>query len=182
MNNNVLHPDIIKKRSPLGGYGLFATKDIPIGTVIWKHGNVRVYTKKNYNQFSDRYKAVLRHYCYEGTGGTLVYCTDNSKYFNHSCDPNTMSIDNEKDITIRDVLADEELTYDYGYWYLPWNKPFKCSCKSLICRGIIKRESADSDTIKRLNRRAKVAWKNASKVRQPLLEILENASIGGNNK
>lgn len=170
MNNNVLHPDIIKKKSTIGGYGLFATKDIPMGTVIWKCGNIRIYTKKDYDGFSKRYQSILRHFCYEGANGTLVYCTDDSKYFNHSCDPNTMSIDSEKDITIRDILKDEELTYDYGYWYLPWNEPFKCNCKSLKCRNIIKRELPDSDIIKRLNRRAKLAWRNASIIDQPLLK------------
>jgi len=166
----ILHPDIIKKRSPLSGYGLFASKNIPVGTVIWKYGNVRVYSKKQYDNFTEAYKSILRHYCYEGVDGTLVYCTDNSKYFNHSCDPNTMSIDSEKDITIRDVLKSEELTYDYGYWYLPWNEPFKCNCNSLICREIIKRELPYSDTVKRLNRRAKVAWRNSSNVEQALLK------------
>ncbi|MDD5454042.1 MAG: SET domain-containing protein [Candidatus Ratteibacteria bacterium] len=169
MNNMVLHPDIILKRSSVAGFGLFASKDIPIGTVIWKYGNVRVYTKEQYDKFSERYKAILRHFCYEGSNETLVYCTDNSKYFNHSCDPNTMSIDTEKDITIKDVFAGEELTYDYGYWYLKWNDAFMCHCGSDDCRRYIKREPQESPTIRNLETMVKKAWENSTNVIQPLL-------------
>ena len=168
---NVLHPDIIKKKSSIGGYGLFALKDIPIGTVIWNYGNVRVYTKDQYDSFSGRYKAILRHFCYEGIDDTLVYCIDDSKYFNHSCDPNSMSIDSEKDITIKDVMKGEEITYDYGYWYLKWNEPFLCKCGSKNCRHIIKREFSDSPTVTNLEQLAKEAWKNLLNVKQPLLKI-----------
>jgi SET domain-containing protein len=174
MNNKVLHPDIIKKKSSVTGYGLFANKDIPKGTVIWKYGNVRVYTKEQYENFSDRYKKILLHFCYEGINDTLVYCTDNSKYFNHSCDPNTMSIDSEKDIAIKDIKVGEELTYDYGYWYVKFNKPFICKCCSENCRHIIKREFANSSVISNLNNSANEAWKNSSNVKQPLLIEIEN--------
>lgn len=163
MINNTLHPNIIKKKSKVSGYGLFATKDIPQGTVIWKYGNVRIYTKEQYSNFSERYKRILRRFCYEDVNGTLVYCIDDSKYFNHSCDPNIMSLNSEKDITIKDVIEDEELTYDYGYWYLKWNDPFLCKCDSKNCRHIIKRESSDSLIIKNLERLAKESWVNSLK-------------------
>lgn len=162
-HNSTLHPDIIKKKSIVSGYGLFATKDIPIGTVIWKCGNVRIYSKEQYDKFSERYKKILRHFCYEGVNETLVYCIDDSKYFNHSCDPNTMSLNSEKDIAIKDIIKGEELTYDYGYWYLKWNEPFLCKCGSKNCRGIIKREPQNSLVVKNLERLVKEAWKNSSK-------------------
>lgn len=170
LEKNVLHPHIIKKKSEVSGYGLFASKDIPQGTVIWKYGNVRVYTLEQYNNFSERYKAILRRFCYEGVNETLVYCTDDSKYFNHSCDPNSMSIDLEKDITIKNIYKEEEITYDYSYWYLKWNEPFLCKCGSKNCRHIIKRELPDSPTVTNLEQLAKESWENSSKVKQPLFE------------
>ncbi len=169
-NNKVLHPDIIKKKSKLSGSGLFAKKDIPKGTIIWKFGNVRIYTKEQYDQFSDRYKAILRKYCYEGDNKTLVYCIDDSKYFNHSCNPNTMSINTEMDIAIKDIISGEEMTYDYGCWFLKWNEPFICHCQNPNCRHIIKREPPDSEIIKRLTHLAKEAERNLPNVAQPLLK------------
>lgn len=169
MNNNVLHPDITKKKSRISGTGLFAKRIIPKGTIIWKFGNVRIYTKEQYDKFTERYRAILRHFCYEEDNGTLVYCFDNSKYFNHNCDPNAMSINAEMDIAIRDVTRGEELTYDYGYWYVRWNEPFACRCHSENCRHIIKRENPDSEVIKRLTCLAKEAKRNIINVKQPLL-------------
>ncbi len=164
----MLHPDIIKTKSPLDGFGLFAKKDIPKGTIIWKLGNIRIYTVDQYNDLTERKKDILRHFCYEGKDGTLVYCTDDSKYFNHSCDPNTMSLNDEIDITIKDVHNGEELTYDYGYWYIKWNVPFECKCGSENCRGLIKRESSKSDVIIRLESLANDAGKNMVNVMQVL--------------
>lgn len=60
---------------------------------------------------------------------------------NHSCDPNLGFTSNEKLSVMKDIVAEEELTYDYstadiGDWVGDW----KCNCGSKDCRGKITRK------------------------------------------
>lgn len=57
---------------------------------------------------------------------------------NHSCDPNASFNDNAVLVAIRDIAADEEITYDYLPHPVPaspWN--FECLCGASNCRGWI---------------------------------------------
>ncbi len=58
---------------------------------------------------------------------------------NHSCDPNAAFNDGGMLIALRDIVMDEEITYDYLLHPIPaspWN--FECLCRAVDCIGWIK--------------------------------------------
>lgn len=60
------------------------------------------------------------------------------RYFNHSCNPNTAIIGRKKLIALKNILIDEELTFDYSMTDgdILWEMP--CNCGSKNCRHVIK--------------------------------------------
>ncbi len=164
----MLHPHIIVRKSLISGCGLVASKKIPCGTIVHITSNERVYTVKQYNNFSRRYKAVLRKYAYEDENENLVYLTNSAKFWNHCCAPNTAPF-MDFDIAIRDILPGEEVTYDYAFLHPAWSKPMRCTCGVRNCRGEIRRESSTSKVIKRQQSLAEQASKRIAHVPQPLL-------------
>ena len=75
------------------------------------------------------------------------------------------------DIVIRNIYPGEEITFDYCLVLSPkWPQSFECKCGSNKCRGIIPGLYPKSKIIANLKLVAKVAEKNISKVKQPLLE------------
>jgi len=165
----MLHPDIVLKRSPIQGKGLFAAKDIPKGTVVMVSPVVQEYTRQEYKTFSFRYRAILKKYASGDSSGNLIYHTDNVKYWNHSCNPNTTYV-GDVEIAIKNIRAGEELTYDYGLIHPIWLPPMKCYCGSPNCRGIIVRVPDNSLIAQRLHSAARNALKNALEVSQPLIK------------
>jgi len=167
----MLHPDVVTNKSSIEGTGLFAEKKIPKGTVVWRFDSKteKVYTKNQYNKLSKRYKSLLRHFAYWDEEGRLVYCTDNAKYWNHSCEPNVSRVDGI-DIAIKDIQPGEELTYDYALLMSESSKPIKCNCGSKNCRRVISR---DPKIIKNLHAIARSVLVNSPKVKQPLLKKSE---------
>lgn len=177
----MLHPDIIIKRGTISGKGLFAKKMIPKGTVVYVVRNdIRVYSKKQFNKFSDRYKRILEKFANEDTDGRIIHHIDGAKYGNHSCHPNCNALSTWEagvDIALRNIEKDEELTWDYGTIVLHWRKPIKCNCNSKNCRKKIFRVSENSRIIKNLKLHTKQAQKYCLKVKQPLLNKKERFQL-----
>jgi SET domain-containing protein len=175
----LLHPALIVRRSPLSGKGLFATEKIRKGTIIWiwKDENEKVYSRNQFEGFSKRYQSTLLKYGTEYNGSDLInYSLDNSKYWNHSCNPNTAPTCSAMvmDIALRDIRTGEEITFDYSLVQSPsWPLSFKCNCGAKNCRGTIPTSPLNSDMLDNLFFLAKEAKKNFRKVYQPLLTKLE---------
>ncbi|MEK6835794.1 MAG: SET domain-containing protein-lysine N-methyltransferase [Nanoarchaeota archaeon] len=125
------------KRSKINGLGVFATREIKKGKIVVRTGSKEHhYTVEQYKNFSKRYRELLDKFGY-WEDGFFVYPTDDTKYFNHSCEPNVLNFGNV-DIAIRDIKNGEEITYDYKA--IPGNRgEFKCNCGSKSCKGIIDR-------------------------------------------
>lgn len=65
-------------------------------------------------------------------------------FTNHSCDPNCglrVSPRGFDMVALRDILADEELTYDYSTHQEHPEDEMLCQCGTAICRGVIGRFS-----------------------------------------
>jgi hypothetical protein len=68
-----------------------------------------------------------------------------ARFINHSCDPNCDAVIEDGRIWIdsaRDIVAGEELAYDYGYELKERHSPaakrrYPCSCGAATCRGTI---------------------------------------------
>lgn len=144
-------PYVIKRRSSIHGYGIYARKDIPKGARVIEYVGERV-THRESEKRADRdifasqadaehgavYIFVLnKRYDIDGN---VSYNT--AKYINHSCDPNCETeIIRGKIwiIALRDIPKGEELSYNYGYDLDDWEK-HPCLCQTDKCMGYIASE------------------------------------------
>ncbi len=108
--------------SSIHGIGLFADEFIPKGTMVWdfKPGFDMEMGKKEIDELSPPAREQALKYAYlSKMKGIYILCSDDARFFNHSDDPNTTSVDSpdgkkNHDIANRDIPRGEELTADYG--------------------------------------------------------------------
>ena len=167
----MIHPDsALRFVSPDIGWGVFATRLIPRGTITWALdvldqrfspdaiAELPAYAR----EFLDRYSYVDRH-------GDHILCWDNARFYNHSCAANCLSVGYDFEIAVRDIQAGEELTDDYGTLNLA--EPFPCACGAAECRGILLPD--DHTRIgDQWNALAREAFVLIPTVAQPLWDIL----------
>jgi len=97
------------------GYGLFATKFIPRGTVTWVRDKLdRELSSEELAAFGPELAEVIIHFSYRNCRGNYVFCWDNARYTNHETEPNTCITAYETEIAVRDIQAGEEVTNHYG--------------------------------------------------------------------
>ncbi|HEY6308092.1 MAG TPA: SET domain-containing protein-lysine N-methyltransferase, partial [Candidatus Angelobacter sp.] len=71
-------------------------------------------------------------------GKTIIDGFGMAAFVNHSCDPNCESDQIDRRIwiiTLRDIAAGEELTYDYNIYDSEPGDPASCHCGAPNCRG-----------------------------------------------
>ena len=119
-------------KSSIHGYGLVATRDFKTGEVIADVDGVPLRRSELQND----------DYCLLITHDLFFDMVDQTRWINHSCDPNC-EIDADVDDNgrvwarleaLRDIAPGEELTYDYAFaseYAIP------CRCGSTLCRGLI---------------------------------------------
>lgn len=137
-----------KKFTPQKGYHLCAACDIPEGHIVFfdECAHHRLCTKpfvmehllegEDFSDFSKNAWPI-------GTDGHYygLWDQDPSKWrhFNHSCSPN-MGFAGQRSLNVcatRNIKKGEELTMDYRDLMDSTMPPFKCSCQSINCDGII---------------------------------------------
>ncbi|HEX3640179.1 MAG TPA: SET domain-containing protein-lysine N-methyltransferase [Ktedonobacteraceae bacterium] len=122
------------KNSPVQGIGLFATEFIPEGEIAFVYGG-DIITEEETDAFPRSISDNFYHVCdnvYLGVPHLKSYGV------NHSCSPNIGVQGQTVFIARRDILAGEELCFDYetterydGVWSM------QCQCGSPECRGTI---------------------------------------------
>ncbi len=60
-----------------------------------------------------------------------------SRTFNHSCEPNAAFRKRSELFAIRDILNDEEITFDYSLTIAPTTWHMRCTCGAAHCRGLL---------------------------------------------
>lgn len=118
-------------RSEIDGYGVIATRSYAEGDIIaevegvlWREGE----------EVDDRYSLIMG-------GGFYLDMVDQTRWINHSCDPNA-EVETADDptqpwariVAIRDIAAGDEIAYDYGF-AAAFAEP--CYCRAENCRGLI---------------------------------------------
>ena len=78
------------------GVGLFSKNFIPKGTVVWKF-NFMVDKIINEEDIPSEAKEFYDIYATKWGKGKIMLCTDNARFINHSKNPNTKSLGNDKD-------------------------------------------------------------------------------------
>lgn len=166
----MLHPHTeLRFVSPEIGYGIFATKLIPKGTITWVKDELdRVITPGELEKMSPANLGNLLKYTYRDRDGNYFFCWDLTRYVNHSYDPNSMITAMDFEIAIRDIQVGEEITNDYGTFNII--EPFLCA------NGPHEREYVRPDDLKRFHAEWDALIQDAMiqqpKVAQPLDKFL----------
>ena len=121
----MLHPSSeLRFIDPEIGYGVFATKDIPKGTITWALDAFdQDYSPEEVAAMDEIHKAITEKYAYRNRFGHYILCWDFGRYVNHSFRSNCFATGYDFEIAVRDIKAGEEITNDYGYLNLL--TPFK---------------------------------------------------------
>jgi SET domain-containing protein len=143
------YPYILKKKSSVHGYGIFAKKLIPKGTRVIEYIGEKI-TKAEANRrgpklinYAKTHHELGAVYLFElnkryDLDGHVSYNT--AKYINHSCIPNC-EVDIIRGhiwiIALREIQKGEELFYNYGYDDLEEFDEHPCYCGADKCVGYI---------------------------------------------
>jgi uncharacterized protein len=124
--------------SAIHGYGAIATRPFRAGEIVC-YGDGVAYRPSD--DFDDTYALLLDDET--GDGVILWDLVDQTRWFNHSCEPNTeVTSAWEADrktlrawwVALRDIAVGEEITYDYAF-VADVAEP--CACGAESCRGLI---------------------------------------------
>ncbi|MBW8780958.1 MAG: SET domain-containing protein [Verrucomicrobia bacterium] len=131
----MVHPDTeLRYVNDHIGWGVFATRPIPRGTIIWALDTLdQKFTPDEVAALPFYARAILDKYAYIDARGRHILCWDHARYFNHSCAANCLSLGYDFELAIRDIGPGEELTDDYGT--LNPLAPFPCLCGAHDCRS-----------------------------------------------
>jgi SET domain-containing protein len=100
--------------SPGKGMGLFSENFIPKDTVIWQFVegfDIKVHQEK-YETLTNVQKNFIDTYFWK-EGDYLYSSCDNSNFQNHSNNPNSIGLDEDKMVAARDIFPNEEILVNY---------------------------------------------------------------------
>jgi uncharacterized protein len=122
------------KRKGKGNYGVFALEDIKLGEllIIWG-GNILTDSELQHLPMRQRLQSIMVE-----EDAFLVSIEEGyADWVNHSCDPNAWLVGQITLFSRRDIIAGEEICFDYGTCLgLPETK-FRCHCHTTECRKYI---------------------------------------------
>jgi uncharacterized protein len=149
-----LRKGIILKKSGEKGMGLYITENIKKGTIVWKDREDGP-SKKYYHIISlDKIPGLNKSeqefaikYGYQLDENTMLtpltqeeVDLDYANYWNHSCNPNCLPLDETHWVAERDIKAGEELTIDYATFDSNIYECIQiCFCGSTNCRKYVTR-------------------------------------------
>ncbi|RKH06434.1 SET domain-containing protein [Corallococcus sp. CA053C] len=136
------------RQSPIQGLGAFATRRIRKGARIIEYIGERITQAEADVRYDD--ESMERHHTFlfnldDDTVLDAGTVHNESRYINHSCEPNCQSLIDKGHIHIyalRTIEPGEELTYDYAYERTPEMDDdaeglYVCRCGTPSCRGTI---------------------------------------------
>jgi uncharacterized protein len=133
----MIHPNTkLKYINSEVGYGVFATRDMPAGTLIYVRDQLELTISQS--EFLDLKKALqdqVEKFSYIDENGDRIVSWDMGKYVNHNCDSNTISTGYGFEIATRDIKEGEEITDEYGIFNLEYE--MSCQCGAANCRSKI---------------------------------------------
>lgn len=134
----MIHPHTeLRHVSDAIGVGVFATRDIARGTIVWVMDELdQKLSIERVRELGPRYEALLERYAYQGPDGERILCWDLARFVNHSCEANAVSTGWDFDIAVRNIAAGEEITNDYGALNL--ERSFACHCEAARCRRVVR--------------------------------------------
>ncbi|MEQ6118090.1 SET domain-containing protein [Reichenbachiella sp. MALMAid0571] len=133
----MIHPNTeLKYIQDTVGYGVFATQDIPEGTIVYVKDSLElVISPTDYLMHSNDVKEMIDKYSYMDQNGDRIVSWDFAKYVNHCCNCNTISTGYGFEIAIRDIKKGEQITDEYGIFNLESDMVLLCGesgCRKTI--------------------------------------------------
>ncbi len=168
----MIHPDTeLRFINDAIGYGVFATRLIPKGTITWILDDLDQRFSEAYVLSLDlpRRERMLK-YCYRDDQGDYILCWDIARYVNHSFNSSCIATPYRFELASRDIYPGQELTDDYGYFNL--DQPFYCFPEAGCSRTVV----MPNDILERYpewDRRAASAMACFNQVAQPLRHLIE---------
>jgi hypothetical protein len=168
----MIHPNtVLKFVSETIGYGVYATQDIPEGSIVYVKDSLElIITPTDYFLHTPEMKTVVDKYSYIDEKGNRIISWDFAKYVNHCCNCNTISTGYGFEIAIRDIKTGEQITDEYGIFNLDQEMTLVCGEQN--CRKIIK--PVDFDIYYQdWDARIKKSISKLFEVEQPLMPFVE---------
>lgn len=108
--------------SPIAGLGLFTASEVAEGETVYQFDRrlVLIFTDAEVRQMPQAMQQRLAIYSYRGKGSerlldAMYYGADDSRFMNHSDQPNTRWLaESETYVATQAIAADSELTCDYA--------------------------------------------------------------------
>jgi len=98
------------------GHGVFATENIPKGTILWVMDNLdQCFSAVQLAAIALIQRDVILNHSFRNRRGEFVFCWDHTRYVNHSFAPNSYPTAYGLEIAIRDIKKGEQITNDYGF-------------------------------------------------------------------
>ena len=172
----MLHPDTeLRFVSDTIGYGVFATRRIPRGTITWARDPLdQTFTTAQIAALPAIPRQVLGKYGFVDPAGDVVLCWDHGRFVNHSCAATCLSPGHQFELAVRDIEAGEELTDDYATLNLELG--FPCACGSPACRRQVTPE--DCLTLaERWDQEVAAAYPSLGAVEQPLWDLVAEREL-----
>jgi uncharacterized protein len=117
-------------KSRIAGHGLFTLQDIHKDTRIMPYVGERIGKKESVQRLTQGNAYIFTFSDQYDIDGQVL--GNAARYINHSCAPNCevdLTRRNIWIVAIRDILAGEELSYNYGYGINRYGE-FPCHCKA----------------------------------------------------
>jgi peptide deformylase len=133
--NSIDPAQLLIRKSGIHGCGCYTTGPIKEGAHIVEYTGTRLSKEQADDLYSDRPDTYL--FCI-GEGEYVVDGDSVAAFINHCCDPNCEADELDEHIWIlalRDIAADEELTYDYNLYDGDDDDEALCRCGAKGCRG-----------------------------------------------
>lgn len=172
----MIHPDTtLRFINDTVGYGVFATEDIPEGTLVYVKDFLE--TELSPEQVAaaiPKMQEIIEKYSYIDERGYRIISWDLGKYVNHCCNCNTISTGYGFEIAIRPIRAGEQITDEYGLFNM--DREFPLSCSGSNCRGMLKPDDIDS-LYPVWDSKIKNSLAKFNEVSQPLLPFTDNETL-----
>jgi hypothetical protein len=129
-------PEIVVRESRIHGRGLFATREIPCGTVVWfPCRRCDRWSAAEIQGLPEARVQWLDEYGYRlSDGGILLPCS-NAHLMNHSCKARVLDFGLDFGVAVRDIHAEEEVTCDFRTFTADPAWSLTCRCRASGCAG-----------------------------------------------
>lgn len=136
-----MHPNVEVKNLSLSGKGIFANKKILKDDIISVFGGYVITRQEELllpEEFNDEGVQIGENFIMGIKDASEL---EDASYINHSCNPNAGYKGQIFLVAMRDIMPDEEITFDYAMclFHMEGEEKysFECACNSNDCRKII---------------------------------------------